>query len=274
MTRFRVVGETLIAAPDPKNTPDAIYIGPDSFVLVHAAFRLAPRGERAADLGTGTGLLATLLARRYRTVVATDFVPRVAEAAALTLAANRRPTGHAAAAVVCDVAAGLRPRSFDLVTANAPWVPAPPTEGHPPRSFADGGPTGTELPVRFLHGAAGLLRAGGVAIVLALDVTLAGGGQPLAEACAELDDQGLTTALVATPINWAYPKLGELMRARQPALVGVTHVAAVLARPFAAGERRESLLVAVDALASRWAAPPEKSHEPPGPQQPDPEAAV
>ena len=54
-----------------------------------------------------------------------------------------------------DVADGLAPHSFDLVTANAPWVPEPFDQaGSPARRFAAGGPSGFELPRRFLDAAA------------------------------------------------------------------------------------------------------------------------
>src|SRR5438270_401573 len=82
--------------------------------------------------GAGTGLHTAVLAQRYRVVVATDLSLRAARAARLTLALN----GLGAGAVVADVANGLRPRSFDLVTANAPWVPVA-AEGGSTRLFAD-----------------------------------------------------------------------------------------------------------------------------------------
>ena len=53
-----------------------------------------------------------------------------------------------------DVANGLRPGSFDLVTVNAPWVPETVgPDGGPPRQFAAGGPMGFELPRRFIDAA-------------------------------------------------------------------------------------------------------------------------
>ena len=115
--------ELVLAAPDAGHRPDMVYIGPDSPLLVEVALRLAPRGERAVDLGTGTGLLAAALSRRYRCVVATDIVHRAAEAARCTMMLNDRPPGHVWLTVRTDVTSGLRTRSFDLVAANTPWVP-------------------------------------------------------------------------------------------------------------------------------------------------------
>ena len=65
---------------------------------------------------------------------------------------------------MADLAAGLRPHSFDLVAANSPWVPDAPTAGSSRRVFADGGPTGVELPSRFIRAATQLLRPSGVAL--------------------------------------------------------------------------------------------------------------
>ncbi|HWW53678.1 MAG TPA: methyltransferase domain-containing protein [Acidimicrobiales bacterium] len=256
-----LTNDVIFVAPDPDPAPgesrrvdDLLYLGPDSAFLVEAALSLAPVGERAVDLGAGTGLLAAVLVRRYATVVATDLVPRVAGAARLTLALNARPDGHRAGAVVADVAGGLRRRSFDLVTANAPWVPiaAGPDARH--RVFADGGSTGVELPLRFIREGAELLCPGGVAIVLALDVLCDDGRRPIRDACADLSAHGFTTVLVPTPMPLILPDLPQRVCARQPRLVDAEHVAVVVAAPSPSGGPRYRVLVAAEALARRWAA--------------------
>ena len=72
----------IFVAPDPDPAPGEpqrrerlLYLGPDSGFLLDAVRQLAPRGERAADLGAGTGVLAAILARTYATVIATDLAP-------------------------------------------------------------------------------------------------------------------------------------------------------------------------------------------------------
>jgi len=215
--------------------------------------RLAPRGERAVELGSGAGYLAVALSRRYRTVIATDVMPRAVEFTRDALAAGEVPSGHATAVAVGDVAGGLRRNAFDLVAANTPWVPQP-DPSVAPVLFADGGVTGAELPLRFIREGAALLRAGGVAITLALDVTLRNGHRPLFEACGDLEANAFATTLLPTPINHVFGRFRATMLGRQPELVEAVHVAVVVARPFSNGEGRESLMIAARALAHRWAA--------------------
>lgn len=249
------VGAVLAVIPKYPWGDEVVYVGPDSAHLIEAVLRLAPRGERAADLGTGTGLLAALLGGRYRTVLGTDLAPSVVGAADLTFALNRRPPGHAIAACLTNVAAGLRPGAFDLVASNAPWVPLDASSEAPRELFAHGGDIGTELPHRFIRESAALLRPGGVAITLALAVELVDGRRPLDGIVAELTDAGLVVAVLPTPFNRETPTLVDTMRRRQPLLHHATHVAVVAARPRARGDDRASLLVAVDALRRRWARP-------------------
>ena len=158
---------------------------------------------------------------------------------------------------MADGAAGLRLHAFDLVTANAPWVPDVPGTR---RVFADGGATGTELPCRLLHEASALLRPGGVAIVLALDVTCDDGRRPIRDLCAALTADGFTTAIVPTPLDRILPDLEQRMRRRQPRLVRAEHVAVVVAAPTVSGTLQHRTLVGAEALARGWAAwspPPE-----------------
>lgn len=243
-------GESVAALPlEPGN--DRVYVGPDSVYLVEAALRLAPRGERAVELGAGAGYLAVALSHRYRTVIATDVMPRAASFTRAAFGLNDLPVGHSAAVAVGDVAGGLRPRSFDLVAANTPWVPQPdPNVEHV--LFAHGGSTGVELPIRFVREGAALLRAGGVAVTLALDVRLHDGTRPLREVCDELEAEGLATVLLPTPINHVYEGFRDNMLRRQPALADAVHVAVVVGAPFADGGGRESLLTAASTLAQRW----------------------
>jgi hypothetical protein len=194
----------------------------------------------------------------------------VAAAAALTLALNRHPDSHHAAVAVADVAGALRRGAFDLVAANSPWVPLDDAVDHdavPRERFSHGGDVGIELPQRFLLEGAELLRPGGIAITLALDVVLAdasegvgasgatggAGDRPLAAMIEDLRADGFVVAVLPTPFNRERPELLEVARSRQPRIVDATHVAVVVARPRHDGDERRSLLVAIEALRSRWA---------------------
>ena len=177
-------------SPDPQS--DLAYLGHDSFWLLRTTWRLAPGGDVAVDLGTGTGYLAAVLLGRYRSVVATDVMAGTAAIAALTLAINE---GEHGAALVGDVAGALRPGCADLVTANPPWVPRLATSDGVRLVFADGGPSGAELPLRFIHEGAALLRPGGLGLFQCLDVTHPNGARPLVDACRCLEELGLAAEM-------------------------------------------------------------------------------
>ena len=248
-----VVGEVLTAIPRQSWGAEVVYLGADSAYLVEAAWCVAPRGRRAADLGTGAALVAAILASRYGTVVATDILPEVAAAAAISLGLNRRPGQLGTGVCVADVAGGLRPGAFDLVVANAPWVPDAVAAGPVGETFRAGGTHGVELPLRFVREGAELLAPGGVAITLAADVRLRDGRRPLRDACAALERAGLATVLVPTPLGRAWPHLDEFVRGRQPAIADVEHVAVVVVRPGSDGAGPAAPLVAARALGRRWA---------------------
>ena len=95
----------------------------------------APGGKRCLDVGTGTGVLALVLARRgAREVVATDVDPRACACA-------RENAGRHRAAVRV-VEADLWPPGeapFDLIVANPPWVPAAPQTAIDRAVYDEGG---------------------------------------------------------------------------------------------------------------------------------------
>ncbi len=88
------------------------------------ALAKSPRFARAADLGTGTGVLAIAIAKRWRraTVVASDIDPVATAVARANLAANGVRRGRGRGAVDLVTAQGAdHPQlrgPFDLVTAN------------------------------------------------------------------------------------------------------------------------------------------------------------
>ncbi|MFG3007493.1 methyltransferase [Streptomyces calvus] len=117
------------------------------------AVRCAPAGAMAFDLGTGTGVLAAVLARRgIGRVVATDISPR-ALACAEENVRRLALTGR-----VQVWGPGLFPEGrADLVVCNPPWIPARPT-GPVEQGVFD--PDGAMLH-GFLAGLAARLRPGG-----------------------------------------------------------------------------------------------------------------
>lgn len=213
-------GQAMVLVPRDNGThPARVYFGQDSMWLADIATRLDLHGGWHADLGTGTGAVLALLAGRHDHAVGTDLLPRTAASAGITARLNPRPDGRPlAAVVVADVAEGLRPGRFTLVTANTPWVPSRRFE----RAFADGGPSGFDVPRRFVTSAAQLLAPGGIAIALVLDATWDDGTRPAVALARGLRRLGYETALQPTP---GWPELeGELL-AHIPGLRAARHVA-------------------------------------------------
>jgi methylase of polypeptide subunit release factors len=89
-------------------------------LVAEAAARWPPAGKRALDVGTGTGVLAFVLARAGARVRATDLEPR-AVACALENAA-RLGLGASVEVAQADLLDGAE--RFDLVVSNPPWIPA------------------------------------------------------------------------------------------------------------------------------------------------------
>jgi methylase of polypeptide subunit release factors len=109
-------------------------------------------GQRVFDIGTGTGVLAFLAARRGATVIATDSEPRA-------VACARENAARLGLADRVDVREGdLFPEGqADLVLCNPPWIPA---DAHTPLERAVYDPGGRFL-ARFLEGLASHLAPGG-----------------------------------------------------------------------------------------------------------------
>lgn len=89
-------------------------------LVAEAAREWPPAGKRALDAGTGTGVLAFVLARAGAHVVATDVEPRAVACAR----ENAERLGLAASVGVVE--ADLFPPGgdrFDLAVSNPPWIP-------------------------------------------------------------------------------------------------------------------------------------------------------
>lgn len=191
-------GGVPVAAPvHQRNDADMVYIGCEAPWLVRLAWRHGCGHGAAADLATGTGVVAVALSARYDVVVAADVLPAAVEYAELTLALNET-AGRSTRAVVADVASGLPPEAFDLVTSNPPWVPTDARHDHN-FVYGDGGPTGMELPRRFVRETYGLLCPGGTGVVIVLDTTWDDGSRPLERELDWLAARGCAVTLEPAP---------------------------------------------------------------------------
>lgn len=220
----------LTVLPLPQEGEDTVYLGRDSVCLFEVVWAARGHGDRAADLGTGNGFLAAALATRYDHVIAADLSPRCVATAALVPVLNPHLRDRFSA-VQCDVANGLQRGSFDLVTANAPWVPETEgPDGGAPRRFAAGGPTGFELPRRFIDESADLLRPGGRAFVACTDIDFVDGRRPLHEHLPRVRARGFEVTLVETAIN-ELNDFDEWARRKAPGARSARHVVVAITRP-------------------------------------------
>ncbi|WP_338693837.1 HemK2/MTQ2 family protein methyltransferase [Streptomyces sp. Q6] len=119
---------------------------------------LAP-GAEVLDIGTGSGAVALAAAGRGARVTAVDISWRAVFTARLNARLARLPLR----VLRGDLLAPVAGRTFDLVLANPPYVPAPssrlPSRG-PSRAW-DAGRDGRLVLDRICHGAPALLRPGG-----------------------------------------------------------------------------------------------------------------
>ncbi|RMF89747.1 MAG: methyltransferase domain-containing protein [Methanobacteriota archaeon] len=120
-------------------------------------------GERVLDMGTGSGLLGLIAARKGASVLAVDINPQAVECAQRNARLNGLEDFHARRS---DLFSGVEGR-FDLIIFNPPYLP---TEEGEPRDLEalawDGGSSGREVIDRFLRDVRGYLLPGGRVLML------------------------------------------------------------------------------------------------------------
>ena len=135
-----------------------VYIGPESYRLARVVLAQG-RCERMLDLCTGTGLLAML--GRSETSVAVDLDDLSAEVASVNVELNdlhdRVEVRHG------DLFGAVAGDTFDLITANPPFLPA--SERVPLPLCSNGGTYGDDVIRRIVEGAGEHLAPGGVALI-------------------------------------------------------------------------------------------------------------
>ena len=132
-------------------------VGHDSRNLAHCTAR---RKFRAAlDLCTGSGIQALLASTHTDQVLAADINPRAARCTRF----NAQAAGVTNLEVVVgDLFEPVRGESFDLITANPPFVPSPLDTVR----FRDGGRSGEDIQKRIVAGLPHHLAPGGIAQVV------------------------------------------------------------------------------------------------------------
>jgi len=145
-----LLGATTFAGHRVEIGPDALIPRPETEILLQAVVELIdPAGLPVLDVGTGSGILALALARKFPQleIIATDISP-----AALALARrNTKDCGnirHAKSDLMEDPSL---PERLQMIVANLPYIPTGQIDGlmrevrHEPRLALDGGPDGLDL---------------------------------------------------------------------------------------------------------------------------------
>jgi methylase of polypeptide subunit release factors len=134
-----------------------MWVGLDSRFLARCTIRRP--FHAALDLCTGSGVHALLAAAHTEMVLAVDINPRAVACARF----NAQSSGIANLDVaVGDLYEPARGRSFDLITANPPFVPSP----FDNLLFRDGGRSGEDIQKRIIAGLPNYLAPGGIAQVV------------------------------------------------------------------------------------------------------------
>ena len=125
---------------------------------------LDKRASNGLDLGTGSGILAVLAAKAGADMIGVDINRKAVIYAERTAEING--LGGRCAFLHGDLYGPVRGRQFDLVVANPPFVPLPPSY----RMFlsADGGPDGLSLVRPVLEGLRGHLAVDGIFLMLTM----------------------------------------------------------------------------------------------------------
>lgn len=137
----------------------------------------------AFDIGTGTGVLAAVLARRgVHRVVATDVAPQAVACARDNV--RRLGVGDRVTVTQADL---FPPGRADLVVCNPPWIPATPNSPLDAAVFDRGG----HMLSRFIRGVADHLTVGGEAWLVLSDLAELLELRTRAQLLAEFDAAGL-----------------------------------------------------------------------------------
>lgn len=151
-----------MSRPDRTHPLRDIYEPAEDTHLLMGVLHVSP-GQRALEVGTGSGAVAVHLAKRGARVLATDINPEaVAHARGVA-----RGEGADVEFLVGDLVAPLCGR-FDLVVFNPPYLPTGPEDRlEGPLNLAlDGGPDGLVVVRRFLQALPAVVAPGGSAFVV------------------------------------------------------------------------------------------------------------
>ncbi|ASI98351.1 HemK2/MTQ2 family protein methyltransferase [Thermococcus celer] len=169
---------------DLKLHPQVYEPAEDTFLL---AENLAVKaGDVALDVGTGTGVIALLMARKARFVLGVDVNPMAVELAKENARINGLENVEFRVSDLFENVSG----KFDVVTFNAPYLPGEPEE--PIDLALVGGKNGREVLDRFIREVPAYIKPGGVVQIVQSSIT------GVEETLRLLEEAGFNGRVIAT----------------------------------------------------------------------------
>jgi release factor glutamine methyltransferase len=145
-----LLGVTTFAGHRVRVGPDVLIPRPETEILFNAVAEvIEPEGLPVLDVGTGSGILALSLARKFPRleIIGVDISPKALEQARH----NTEGIGNIRL-LECDLMEEKSlPERFQMIVANLPYIPTGQMDGlmrevrHEPRLALDGGPDGLDL---------------------------------------------------------------------------------------------------------------------------------
>jgi release factor glutamine methyltransferase len=143
--------------------PDVLIPRPETEILLdEAVARIEPEGLPVLDVGTGSGILALALAKKFPKleIIACDLCP----AALARARRNGTDCGNIRFVESDLLEEKSLPQRFQMIVANLPYIPTGQIDGlmrevrHEPRRALDGGPDGLDLVRKLIAQSAGRTR--------------------------------------------------------------------------------------------------------------------
>jgi release factor glutamine methyltransferase len=162
-----LLGGTTFAGHRVAVTPDVLIPRPETEILLEEAIVLIePEGLPVLDVGTGSGILALALAKKFSQleIIATDISPAALALAQSNVERNVNGTGKIRFLESDLMENPSLPERFQMIVANLPYIPTGQIDGlmrevrHEPRLALDGGADGLDLIRRLVVQSAGRTR--------------------------------------------------------------------------------------------------------------------
>lgn len=117
-------------------------------------------GRRALEIGVGSGLLLTILAKNYAYVAGSDIDLKVLQHCRLQTPSEK------VLLVCCDAGSAFGSGKFDLIVSNPPYLPNDDGDNSSLDPTIHGGPKGIETTIHFVNSALPLLAVDGKILIV------------------------------------------------------------------------------------------------------------